>query len=234
MKISLPHLLACAALVFSIPAGAADGAASALPGHYYLQGVMETGSELLLKKDGTFEWMLSYGNTDEQASGEWRLAGDLVTLVAGNGGKAPLFRVFEETEMNIQKPAEAGVWVAIVGFPRLGPMAGVEVKFEAQSGKTATAVSVANGDAIVSMPASERWVRAGLRRQGSKADYQWLAVPPERAQERLAAFAVTDPQWLRGQAFQKLALRVVQGGLKVDDADSGLARGLYAKPASKQ
>ena len=234
MKISLACWLACAALACAAPASAADQAGSALPGHYYLQGVMETGSELLLKKDGTFEWMLSYGNTDEQASGEWRIAGDLVTLVAGNGGKEPQFRVFEETEMRIQKPAEAGLWVAIVGFPKVGPMAGVEVKFEAHSGKSATAVSVANGDAIVRMPASERWVRAGLRRQGSKADYQWLAVPPERAQQRLAAFAVTDPQWLRGQAFQKLALRVVKGGLKVDAADNGLARGLYAKPASKQ
>ncbi|QKY00792.1 hypothetical protein G3257_16040 [Janthinobacterium lividum] len=237
MKKSLSGLLACAALALSFSAGAAsaaDPAAASLPGHYYLQGVMETGSELLLKKDGKFEWMLSYGNTDEQASGEWRVAGDVVTLVAGNGGKEPQFRVFEESEMRIQKPAEAGLWVAIVGFPRLGPMAGVEVKFEAQSGKTATAVSVANGDAIVRMPASESWVRAGLRRQGSKADYQWLVVPPVRAQERIAAFAVTDPQWLRGQAFQKLSLRVVKGGLKVDDQDHGLARGLYAKPASTQ
>ncbi|WP_215409398.1 hypothetical protein [Janthinobacterium sp. JC611] len=234
MKTPLSCWLACAAFLCSAPAGAAEPAASSLPGHYYLQGVMETGSELLLKKDGKFEWMLSYGNTDEQASGEWRVAGDLVTLVAGNGGKEPQFRVFEEAEMRIQKPAEAGLWVAIVGYPQVGPMAGVEVKFEAQSGKTATAVSVANGDAIIRMPASERWVRAGLRRQGAKADYQWLPVPPARAQERIAAFAVTDPQWLRGQAFQKLALRVVKGGLKVDDADNGLARGLYAKPASKQ
>ncbi|MGK5062005.1 hypothetical protein [Janthinobacterium sp. LB3P112] len=233
MKKSLCGLLACAALAWPLAARAADPAAPSLPGHYYLQGVMETGSELLLKKDGTFEWMLSYGNTDEQASGEWRVAGDMVTLVAGNGGKEPQFRVFEESEMRIQKPAEAGLWVAIVGFPQLGPMAGVEVKFEAHSGKTATAISVANGDAIVRMPASERWVRAGLRRQGAKVDYQWLAVPPERAQERIAAFAVTDSKWLRGQAFQKLALRVVKGGLKVDDADNGLARGLYAKPASK-
>lgn len=234
MKSSFSCLVACAAFIFSAPASAAEPAASSLPGHYYLQGVMEVGSELLLKKDGKFEWMLSYGNTDEQASGEWRVAGDLVTLVAGNGGKEPQFRVFEEAEMRIQKPAEAGLWVAIVGYPKVGPMAGVEVKFEAQSGKTATAVSVANGDAIVRMPASERWVRAGLRRQGSKADYQWLPVPPARAQERIAAFAVTDPQWLSSQAFQKLALRVVKGGLKVDDADNGLARGLYAKPASKQ
>ncbi|PIF13346.1 hypothetical protein [Janthinobacterium sp. 13] len=234
MKKSLSRLLACAALAWSFSASAAEPAPATLPGHYYLQGVMETGSELLLKKDGTFEWMLSYGNTDEQASGEWRVAGDLVTLEAGNGGKEPQFRVFEEAEMRIQKPAEAGLWVAIVGYPQVGPMPGVEVKFEAQSGKTATAVSVANGDAIVRMPASERWVRAGLRRQGSKADYQWLAVPAARAQERIAAFAVTDPQWLRGQAFQKLALRVVKGGLKVDDGDNGLARGLYAKAASKQ
>jgi|GEM_PF-2387863 len=234
MNISLACWLACAALAGSAPASATEPLASALPGHYYLQGVMETGSELLLKNDGTFEWMLSYGNTDEQASGEWRVAGDTVTLVAGNGGKEPQFRVFEEAEMRIQKPAEAGTWVAIVGFPQVGPMAGVEVTFEAHSGKTATAVSVANGDAIVRMPASERWVRAGLRRQGSKVDYQWLAVPPERAQQRLAAFAVTDARWLRAQAFQKLALRVVSGGLKVDDADNGLARGLYAKQASGQ
>jgi hypothetical protein len=231
---ALSCLLASAALVWPLAAGAADQAPSSLPGHYYLQGVMEVGSELLLKKDGKFEWMLSYGNTDQQASGDWRVAGDTVTLVAGNGGKEPQFRAFEEAEMRIQKPAEAGLWVAIIGFPRLGPMAGVEVKFEAQSGKTAVAVSVANGDAIVHMPASERWVRAGLRRQGSKADYQWLAVPPARAQERIAAFAVTDPQWLRSQAFQKLALRIVKGGLQVDDAENGLARGLYAKQAAGQ
>lgn len=130
MKNPLSGLLACAALAWPLAAGAADQGASFLPGHYYLQGVMETGSELLLKKDGTFEWMLSYGSMDEQASGAWRVDGDVLTLVA--------------------------------------------------------------------------------------------------------AFAVTDAQWLRGQAFQKLALRVVDGGLKVDDADNGLARGLYVKPASKQ
>lgn len=118
MKQSLCGLLACATLTFSLSASAASPAAPTLPGHYYPQGVTEVGSELLLKKDGKFEWMLSYGNTDEQASGEWRLAGDMVTLVAGNGGKAPQFRVFEESEMRIQKSAEAGTWVAIVGFPK--------------------------------------------------------------------------------------------------------------------
>ncbi|MGK5047373.1 hypothetical protein ACQ4WP_15945 [Janthinobacterium sp. GB4P2] len=87
--LSLSCLLACAALAWPLAASAADQSAPSLPGHYYLQGVMETGSELLLKKDGTFEWMLSYGNTDEQASGAWSVAGDTLTLVEGNGSKQP-------------------------------------------------------------------------------------------------------------------------------------------------
>ena len=228
MHTLLSSALACASLLsLSIPAGAADQAA--LAGHYYLQGVTEVGSELLLKKDGRFEWMLSYGAVDQQASGDWRVAGEEVTLVSGNGGKEPQFRAFDESEMNIKKPAAAGQWVAIVGFPRVGPMAGVEVRFEAKSGKTATAVSVQNGDAIVAMPASEIWVRAGLRRQGSSADFQWLVVPPERARERIAAFAVTDRQWLAGQAFQTLKLRIVDDGLKVSDPENGLGRGTYIR-----
>ena len=228
MHTFLSSALACASVLsLSIPAVAADQAA--LAGHYYLQGVTEVGSELLLKKDGRFEWMLSYGAVDQQASGDWRVAGDAVTLVSGNGGKEPQFRVFDESEMNIKKPAAAGQWVAIVGYPRVGPMAGVEVRFEAKSGKTATAVTVPNGDAIVAMPASEQWIRAGLRRQGSTADFQWLVVPPERARERIAAFAVTDRQWLAGQAFQTLNLRIVDDGLKVSDPENGLGRGTYAK-----
>lgn len=227
MKKSLSFLLFCSA-VLSLPASAADATAASLPGHYYLEGAREVGSELLLKKDGKFEWMLSYGAVDQQASGEWRASSGEVTLVTGNGGKEPQFRVFDESEMNIQKPAEAGLWVAIVGFPRQGPMAGVEVKFESKSGKTATTVSVRNGDAIVKMPASEQWVRAGLRREGSNADYQWLVVPPERSRERIAAFAVTDPQWIVGQAFKKLTLKVVQNALVVADAETGLS-GTYKK-----
>ena len=75
MHTFLSSALACASLLsLSIPAVAADQAA--LAGHYYLQGVTEVGSELLLKKDGRFEWMLSYGAVDQQASGDWRVAGD--------------------------------------------------------------------------------------------------------------------------------------------------------------
>ena len=46
-------------VLLSLSAGAQDPA-----GHYVLQGVIEVGSELLLKPDGTFEYMLAYGAAD--------------------------------------------------------------------------------------------------------------------------------------------------------------------------
>jgi hypothetical protein len=228
MKKILTSLLACAALS-TFSAVAADRPAAALPGHYYLQGVTEVGSELLLKKDGTFEWMLSYGAVDQQASGSWRVAGNDVTLVAATGAKPLHFRVFEERELRIKKGAAPGSWVATVGVPEMGPVGGVEVRFEAKSGKTATAVSVQNGDAIVKMPASEQWSRVGMRREGSQDAFQWLAVPAIRAGERIAGFAITNPDAVAGPAFKELTLRIVEEGLKVADPDNGLARGVYAK-----
>ena len=56
--------------------------AESLAGHYYLSGVMETGSELLLRPDGTFDWGISYGAMDSMASGRWATDGRQVTLTA--------------------------------------------------------------------------------------------------------------------------------------------------------
>lgn len=66
---------------------------TALVGHYYLSGVMETGSELRLQPDGRFDWFISYGAVDQRASGLWGRTGDVVTLMADLPTKgAPLFR----------------------------------------------------------------------------------------------------------------------------------------------
>jgi hypothetical protein len=64
-----------------------------LAGHYYLSGVMETGSELLLRPDGSFVWFMSYGAADQEAEGKWRVDGDAVLLDAGSSaGAEPAFR----------------------------------------------------------------------------------------------------------------------------------------------
>ncbi|OAI31229.1 hypothetical protein A1351_06155 [Methylosinus sp. R-45379] len=71
------------ALATTLPAAEAAGCGAGDPslvGHYYLSGVMETGSELLLRPDGRFDYMLAYGALDEIASGCWSRQGDVVTL----------------------------------------------------------------------------------------------------------------------------------------------------------
>jgi hypothetical protein len=57
-------------------------AVAALAGHYWLRGVMEVGSELELRADGRFAYMLAYGALDELASGCWSREGDVVALHA--------------------------------------------------------------------------------------------------------------------------------------------------------
>lgn len=58
----------------------ATKAAARIAGHYYLRGVREVGSELLLSADGRFDYLMSYGATDIQASGTWRSDGKQVIL----------------------------------------------------------------------------------------------------------------------------------------------------------
>ncbi|SEN12033.1 hypothetical protein SAMN05192583_2097 [Sphingomonas gellani] len=64
-----------------------------LAGHYYLSGVMETASELLLRPDGRFAWIMSYGAVDQEVQGKWRVDGGAVLLEAQPGsGASPAFR----------------------------------------------------------------------------------------------------------------------------------------------
>ena len=76
-------------------------------GHYVLQGVMEVGSELMLKPDGTFEYMLAYGAADYWAKGTWKHEGSAVILHS-DGKEEPPFRLTKS------EPGKAGrirVWV---------------------------------------------------------------------------------------------------------------------------
>ena len=67
-------------------------------GHYYLSGVRETGSELLLREDGTFEWFMSYGAVDQVAKGTWAREPDAIVLrTASPSTDKPLF-TFREVE----------------------------------------------------------------------------------------------------------------------------------------
>ena len=98
--------MVAAFVVALLPVGASAACAPADPslaGHYYLEGVMEVGSELLLKADGRFEYMLAYGALDELASGCWTRNGGVVTLHASkfeNSMDDPM--KFERLELTVQ------------------------------------------------------------------------------------------------------------------------------------
>ena len=62
-----------------------------LAGEYYLEGVMETGSGLLLREDGTFEWFFTYGALDLGARGKWSREGDGIGLTVEDMGYPPQF-----------------------------------------------------------------------------------------------------------------------------------------------
>lgn len=78
--------------LLTIAAGACLYAAD-MTGHYTLQGVREVGSELQLKKDGTFEYMLAYGAADYWAKGTWRAEEGAVILNSAPGKQAEAFRL---------------------------------------------------------------------------------------------------------------------------------------------
>lgn len=223
----------CMVLVLAAPLALGGESQSkdavSLAGHYYLQGgPREVGSELLLKDSGEFEWALMYGAVDYGAKGAWKVANKRLVLLPSPTPE-PVFRIFAEDEYHRTKPAEPGLWIAMVGVPRIGPVADIEVRFEARSGKTATAVSKSNGDAIVRMPSNEVWTRAGLRRIGSNASWQWFSVASRGEQSRIVGFVLTNISAVERAPFASLTLRIEQSGLVIDDSDSGL-RGTYAKP----
>jgi hypothetical protein len=78
-----------------------------LAGHYVLHGVMEVGSELWLKPDGTFEYMLAYGAADYWAKGTWRHEGNAIILQSTGKQEAP-FRLARSEAGNTGK---IRVWV---------------------------------------------------------------------------------------------------------------------------
>lgn len=55
---------------------------TAFVGRYYLHGVREVGSELLLRTDGSYSWMLAYGNQDHLSEGRWSRQGNRIVLTA--------------------------------------------------------------------------------------------------------------------------------------------------------
>ena len=76
-------------------------------GNYVLRGEMEVGSELALKKDGHFEFMLAYGAADYWAKGTWKQEGTAVILQSSGKKEEP----FKLVRSEAGTPGRIRVWV---------------------------------------------------------------------------------------------------------------------------
>jgi hypothetical protein len=56
-----------------------------LAGFYSLEGLQEVGSELLLRGDGTYEFVLAYGAVDQAGRGCWRLSDSGAVMLLAPG-----------------------------------------------------------------------------------------------------------------------------------------------------
>ena len=91
---------------------AAPATQEALAGEYHLEGVMETGSGLLLREDGTFEWFFTYGALDLGARGKWTREGDSVELAVAQMGYPPQFpeTQFDRMRLRVEGSALVPAW----------------------------------------------------------------------------------------------------------------------------
>ena len=83
--LSLSTLLACQIASAQVEATSCkevkfNAEAKPYANHYYLEGMMEVGSELLLKDDGRFEWYFVVGGLDQEAQGTWWKNGNCIGL----------------------------------------------------------------------------------------------------------------------------------------------------------
>lgn len=100
----------------------ANAAAACTPGdpmragHYYLNGLMEVGSELLLNNDGSFEFMLAYGALDQYGKGCWRVEGNkLLVIPEGRSAPAAQYSIDDSSFVGFTLAIEGGELIWDIG-----------------------------------------------------------------------------------------------------------------------
>lgn len=88
------NFLVCALIFLSGVRMQAQNKTDSIPGEYYLRGVMETASVLLLKPDSSFEFFYSYGAVDRYGKGKWTWSRN--QLILDSRSRPPLdFKLLE-------------------------------------------------------------------------------------------------------------------------------------------
>lgn len=142
----------------------------AISGHYYLQGVREVGAELLLSRDGRFEYGISYGGVDQQAQGKWSVQDQTVVLQTDIQSDARFGAISESTEV-LAPYNEAGarpvLLVVEIKSSALGLVwSGAEISAEFSNGQVRNGVTGRDGMLGFDVRAEPEWQGLTIKRVG--------------------------------------------------------------------
>lgn len=201
-------------LASHIAAGAAESprAAAQVAGHYYLSGMTEVGSELILRPDGRYIWTFAYGASDRLSRGTWHQSGNKIDLKeVALPGSGPLRLLPQSDPAVIERFARPGYWVVVVGADGFGVMGDVNVEFKSVSGRCMRAVTDQKGVAAVAMPSIEHWRQVGVRIPKLLEKTTWVDLDKGALDAGLAVIALVDPK----PTLPNMKLRIEADGLEV-------------------
>lgn len=201
-----------------------------LPGHYYLQGRREVGSELLLEEGGRFKFALTYGAVDEFAKGRWSVSGNQLVLTADQ--EEPRFSLgpsHEELDAKFQNLDTDILACVKVETPSIGYVwSNIELTAEFSNGLTRRGLTGSNGMLGFAKRTEAEWAGATLKLVAvaypkGEVPATWFDWNP-RTRTQIILF---NPGRLVECAFETMKLQIQKGKKGITLRDERL--GTYAR-----
>jgi len=183
-------------------------------GTYYLQHVREVGSQLILKRNGRFDFGLSYGAVDQEAQGRWMLRGKQITLSTDKPPAASLTLGMKTEELigdYGNDPSKPTLLVVQVLTPRLGlNWHNMVIVAEFSNGKTRSGLTSSGGVLGFLDRDDADWKGAHINRVSvayPKANLEpvWFNVDDSKTRSLIIHF---EPGPLMSPAFETMLLKV--------------------------
>lgn len=173
-------------------------------GRYRLQGEHDVASELIIGRDGHFDYALAAGALDEQASGPWRRAGNQIRLTTQPKPLPPAFSA------GAARKVESAPLTLHVTWPDGRDAVGTDLRIDFDTGPPL--VTYVGGPDAWTMPAEEtrKPVAVTLALGMFGVESQRFPIDPAKAND--LSFLIT-PNDLGKVDFQNLVLDVEPGRL---------------------
>lgn len=203
-------LLAVCTLVLGL-AQATAAEKNPLVGHYTLRGVRDVGSEIVLRKDGRFEYGIAFGGYEESVKGTWTQTDKGVTLKADRDPRPPSF-TFVGSRVSTNPDDEDSVTVRVANKAMGLVFSGMDVEFQFKSGKTFKDQTGRSGRMGLQGPfQGDKLMRVGVAYEREKVATVWHDLKPD-TQDNLFEFEF-EPGNLKKPAFDELVFRKEKGAL---------------------